>query len=194
MGGLPALRDLTSHPLSRTEVDYAGPFMCKESHRRNIKLFKVYIALFTCFSMWAIHIELVSVFSTLIFMAALKRYISRRGKPVKLISDCATSFRGASRELKKLYNMMSSISKDQQVHICVKDEGITWSFNPPSSPHFGGLWEANIKSMKYHLRQIIGSSVFTLKEIYTFFSQVKECLNSRALFPLSNDSNHLQVL
>ena len=90
--------------------------------------------------------------------------------------------------------MTSSISKDQQVHNYVSDEGITWRFNPPSAPHFGGLWEASIKSMKHHLRRIIGSSVFTLEEFYTLLSQVEACLNSRPLCPLSNDPNDLQVL
>lgn len=34
--------------------------------------------------------------------------------------------------------------------------GTEWRFTTPYALHQGGLWEAAVKSMKYHLRRVIG--------------------------------------
>ncbi|KAG8239587.1 hypothetical protein J437_LFUL018339 [Ladona fulva] len=58
---------------------------------------------------------------------------------------------------------------------------ITWHFNPPAAPHFGGLWEANMKAVKNILRGIIGERSLTFEELSTVFSGVESTLNSRPL-------------
>lgn len=74
------------------------------------------------------------------------------------------------------------------------NEGIIWKFNPHSALHFGGVWEANIKIVKYHLRRTMGNSLFTIKKFSTLLALIEACLNSRPLRPLSNDPNDIQVL
>ena len=66
-------------------------------------------------------------------------------------------------------------------------EGCTWRFIPPHGPHHGGLWEAAVKSMKYHLRRILGSQIATYEELYTFLTEIEACLNSRPLCAPSDD-------
>ena len=66
-------------------------------------------------------------------------------------------------------------------------EGIEWRLFPLSAPHFGGLWEAAVKSAKSHMKRIIGQRVLTYEEMTTFVSQVEMCLNSRPLTPLTGD-------
>jgi len=66
-------------------------------------------------------------------------------------------------------------------------EGCEWKFIPPHGPHFGGLWEAAVESMKYHLRITLGSQVATYEELCTFLSEIEACLNSRPVYALSDD-------
>jgi len=62
-----------------------------------------------------------------------------------------------------------------------------------SAPHFGGKWEAGVKSVKYHLKRIIGTHLLTYEEMTTFLTQVEAVLNSRPLCPLSDDPDDLQA-
>ncbi|KAM3956896.1 SET and MYND domain containing, class 4, member 2 [Aphomia sociella] len=69
------------------------------------------------------------------------------------------------------------------------NEGIKLKFIPPYSPHFGGLWEAGVKSCKYHLKRVVGNSNFTFEEFSTILTQIESILNSRPMYPLSSDPN-----
>ncbi|XP_030765048.1 uncharacterized protein LOC115889242 [Sitophilus oryzae] len=143
---------------------------------------KAYICLFVCMATKALHLELVSDLSSETFLGALLRFISRRGRCNHIYSDCGTNFVGASREL---INMLKSAAEQEQ---------ISWHFNPPSAPHFGGLWEAGIKSVKTHIKRVIGDQLLTYEEFYTLMVQIEAVLNSRPLCPQSSDPNDLSVL
>lgn len=78
-----------------------------EGKRRNSCNHKVYMAVFICFATKAIHLELVSDLTTDAFIAALKRLIiARRGRPERMYSDNATTFVGARRQIKELYDFI----------------------------------------------------------------------------------------
>jgi len=73
-------------------------------------------------------------------------------------------------------------------------EGINFHFIPPCAPHMGGIWEAGVKLMKFHLHRVVGNAKLTFEEFYTLLCQVEAVLNSRPLCPLSNNADSLQVL
>jgi hypothetical protein len=75
-----------------------------------------------------------------------------------------------------------------------EQDQIIWEFNPPSAPHFGGLWEVGVKSVKTHLRRTIGEQILTFQELYTLLTQIEAVLNSRPLWAISSDPNDLTAL
>ncbi|XP_058444243.1 uncharacterized protein LOC131425935 [Malaya genurostris] len=191
---LPSSRVTPTRPFSICGIDYCGPFYIK-SAIRNRGPTKAYVAIFICFSTRAIHIELVSDLSTAAFLAALRRLVARRGKVIELHSDNATAFKGASHQLNRVYRMLKveESNRSQIFNWCANNE-IRWKFIPPRAPHFGGLWEAAVKSAKSHLLKEMGNTTITYEDFLTLLAQVEMCLNSRPLTPLPSDSSDLEVL
>ena len=87
MGQLPTSRVNPSPPFSHTGMDFAGPFTLKKGHTRKLVLIKAYACVFMCFATKAAHLEVVSDLTTEAFLAALKRFVSRRVCPTNLYSD-----------------------------------------------------------------------------------------------------------
>lgn len=107
-------------------------------------------------------------------------------------SDCGTNFVGADAVLRQRFN---SASKEMQdLASILANDGTKWEFNPPSAPHFGGKWEAAVKSRKFHLLRTIGDASLTYEEFSTILIQIEAILNSRPLCPLSDDVEDCSAL
>lgn len=154
MGDLPAERVQQCRPFAHVGVDYAGPLQLRELQLRKSRVFKIYIAVFICFTVKAVHLEVVSDLSTDAFLAAFDRFVARRGLPSRIFSDCGTNFVGADKQLHALIH-----SPTGQTVIANSRTDCEWFFNPPSAPHFGGLWEAAVRSTKRLLVRVIGKHV-----------------------------------
>ena len=126
------------------------------------------------------------------FIASFRRFVSRRGHCAELLSDNATTFRGADGELRSLFKAAYSFYREVSATLAM--DGTQWSLIPPYSPHFGGLWEAAVKSAKYHLRRVIGEHTLTYEEMATLLCQVEACRSSRPLTPMSDDPSDLPTL
>lgn len=194
MGNLPAHRVVSARAFENCGVDYCGPILIKEGTLRNNKIVKAYIAIFVCLATKAVHIELVGNLSSESFLAALNRMMSRRGKIQHIYTDNGTNFVGANNELKELYRIFQSQTTNSKLIDNTSLEGITWHFIPPNSPHFGGIWEAGVKAIKYHLKRVVGNAKLTYEALYTVLVQIEAVLNSRPITPLSNDPSDLSAL
>ncbi|XP_043482132.1 uncharacterized protein LOC122511132 [Leptopilina heterotoma] len=193
MSPLPAQRvTQPSRPFAVSGVDYAGPVWIRTSKGRGIRASKGYLVIFVCFATKSVHLEVCSDYTSEGFIAAYKRFSSRRGVCSLLHSDCGTNFVGADRELRELFRESSSVSFEISRYLA--SNGTTWRFNPPAAPHFGGLWEAAVRSVKHHLRRVIGEMTLTFEELSTFLCEVEACLNSRPLQALSDEPNDLTPL
>ncbi|XP_031348317.1 uncharacterized protein LOC116174520 [Photinus pyralis] len=189
MGNLPKLRTTPTPPFYNSGVDYAGPFKSRDRRARGYKIYK---CLFVCLSTKALHLELVSELSTECFLAALKRFVSRRGKPNTIFSDNGTNFAGANRQLIELYQFLENSATN--IIEETANANISWKFIPANSPHFGGVWEAGVKAVKMNMKRILGDSILTFEQYTTLLTQIEAVLNSRPLSPLSTDPNDVNPL
>ena len=186
MGQLPPCRASPAPPFTATGADFAGPFTLRKGHTRKPVWIKGYVCLFVCLTTKSIHLELVMDLSTESFIAALKRFVSRRGVPATLITDNGTNFVGARRELEDIYKLLSARSSQESVSQYLLSHKIAWTHSPARSPHFGGIWEAGVKQMKALLYKHLGTQRLTSEEFYTVITEVEAILNSRPLVPLDS--------
>lgn len=163
MGNLAADRITVCRPFTIVGIDYAGPFMIKNSLLKRSQLTKAYLSLFVCFNTKAVHIELVSSLNTEDFLAALKRFIGRRGVPTKIYSDNGSQFKSASSKLHDLYVRFNEPGAKNNISRFAATKGIEWKFIPPLSPSMGGLWERAVQSVKNHLKRVIGNQKLTFE-------------------------------
>ncbi|XP_075160296.1 uncharacterized protein LOC142233297 [Haematobia irritans] len=193
MAALPPERTTYNRPFTNTGVDYAGPFDLKNFSGRGCRITKCYICLFVCFATRAIHLEVVSDLSTPAFMAALTRFVSRRGCPHKIFSDNGRNFVGAAREIRANFAKSLAELKTEAV-LRYGHQKLEWHFIPASAPHMGGLWEAGVKSCKTHLKKMSGQIRHTYEEFSTILASIESCLNSRPLTPMTESVDDFSVL
>lgn len=192
MADLPADRVRGVRPFLGVGTDFGGPFYIKSSSLRNAKIQKCFLCIFVCLSTKCVHLEIVSQLSVEAFVAAFTRFISRRGLPSLVRSDCGTNYTGTDKYLKELYIFLRNNQSEIDREFIRRD--VKWLFNAPSSPNQGGLFEAAIKSAKTHARRVLGDARLTFEELTTFFTKVEAVMNSRPLCPLSTDPADLEIL
>ncbi|XP_031639813.1 uncharacterized protein LOC116351810 [Contarinia nasturtii] len=107
-----------------------------------------------------------------------------------MCSDNGTTFVSTNKELKKA--MEKWLDKDTLDHLHSK--GTNWKFITPAAPHQGGIYEPAVKSMKFHLKRIIGIKTLLYENFITLLAQIEAILNSRPLYPLKDDPMDMQAL
>jgi len=118
IGQLPSDRTAAQRAFFISGVDFAGPITTLVNKGRGKRTIKSYIALFICCSTKAIHLEAVSDLSAASFIAALRRFIGRRGCPQRLLCDNATNFQGARAELRECFDALKGEFHDSINEFC----------------------------------------------------------------------------
>lgn len=108
-----------------------------------------------------------------------------------MYSDNGINFVGSDKELTFAYR---SALQDPNFLNATASDNISWHFIPPSAPHFGGMWEAGVRSVKHHLRRTIGDHTLSFEELSTQLCQIEACLNSRPIAPLSDSIDDCNFL
>ncbi|KAI5756182.1 hypothetical protein M8J77_022802 [Diaphorina citri] len=193
MAELPISRFKQGRPFLHTGVDLAGPFALKDGSRRNSPIIKAYFAIFVCFAVKAIHLELLTSLSTQAFLSSFDRFVARRGLPLKMFSDQGTNFKGASRFLDETYKFLCANNNAISDHLSLQN--VQWTFNAPANPSAGGLWEAGVKSVKSHLKVLLHNRSLQFEEFSTVLCRIEAIVNSRPIgIPASSPEDVSQCL
>ena len=148
MGDLPPDRVTPGGPaFVSVGVDYFGPIAVKRGRGRE----KRYGCLFTCLSSRAVHIEVVESLDTDSFINCLQRFIARRGLPELIHSDNGRNFVGAERELRQGLQAW----EQERIEGDLSEKGVRWIFNTPTASHMGGVWERQIRSVRWILSRLV---------------------------------------
>jgi len=194
MGQLPPPRVVPDFPFAKVGLDYAGPFKLAVTTGRNPRYLKAYVSLWVCMATKAVHLELATDLTTEAFIASFERFLSIRNVPSDVYCDGGTNFAGAKNEMEELHTFINDAQHQQKVAQYFAGEKVEYHFNPPLGPHHGGLWEAAVKSMKYHLKRIMDGHHLSIEEFLTLLAKTSAALNSRPLTPLSNSPDDFEVL
>jgi hypothetical protein len=100
-GKLPSTRTKGTTPFEVVGVDFAGPIRYKTKGKT---FRKSYLVLYGCSLTRAVHLEVLRSLELLEFLSSLKRFIARRGRPSVIYSDNGTTFKAASKWLKRVQN------------------------------------------------------------------------------------------
>ena len=187
MGQLPFERASPGMVFEQVGLDFAGPLYIKLGRVRKPVIVKAYVCVFVALSVKAVHLEAVSDLSSDAFLACLRRFMGRRGIPSTIWSDHGSNFIGAKREISELKQFFSDQQISGEISEFCSTQNIEWKFIPEQAPHFGGLWESAVRSMKTHLRRIVGDVKLTFEELSMVLAQIESCLNSRPLIPDPNE-------
>uniref|UniRef100_A0ABD2W6C7 Integrase catalytic domain-containing protein n=1 Tax=Trichogramma kaykai TaxID=54128 RepID=A0ABD2W6C7_9HYME len=115
MAPLPAVRVTPARAFKSIGLDYAGPLPVLFSRAKKASTSKGYVAIFICLITLAVHIEIVSDLTADAFLAAYARFVARKGRPSIIFSDNGTTFKGAARELKELFDESSVLTDRARV-------------------------------------------------------------------------------
>lgn len=170
---LPEARVSDDPHFSHLGVDFVGPLYTAEKSSTN-EGNKAYVCLFTCAS--------TNRLSAGSFLMAFRRFASRRGLPVTLMSDNAKTFKAASKDVAKL-------ARSKEVLQYLANNGVTWKFIIEKAAWWGGFWERMVQTVKRTLRKVIGRSCLSFEELSTLLTEVEGIVNARPLTYVHDDQD-----
>ncbi len=181
MGQIPSLRVAAGlPPFTNTAIDMFGPFHIRLG-RKTLK--EAQVIIFTSMTTRAVHLELVSDRSTDTFLLAFRRFASLRGHPSTCWSDCG-NFVGAQSYLDEVMQNWD-VPKIQSVFSSEFTCEFKWQWNTPHASHQNGVVESLIKSVRQALHVTCKNQTFTEEQWRTFLAETTYLINSRPLYPSS---------
>ncbi|GAB6024610.1 hypothetical protein CHUAL_014256 [Chamberlinius hualienensis] len=183
---LPRDRIEPTLPFTAVGMDHVGPFHCLEVN----KMQKVYLVLFSCASSRGLHLEVVRDMNSSSLINAVRRLGARRGIPNSIYCDNGKTFAKLDQNIQQYRSMVMN----RQLHSYLFQNNITFYFNSPKAPWWGGFWERMVRTLKNTLRMTIGKRVLPFDDFQTFLCEVEATINDRPLCVLTDDPSSPDIL
>lgn len=187
MGAIPKSRlAVFTRPFTYVGVDYFGPIHVIVNRGTQ----KRWGALFTCMTTRAVHLEIAHSMDTSSCIMSIRNFQCRRGTPKQYFSDNGTNFHGANNVF---LAEIAALDHDK-----IREEFISaetsWSFNPPTAAHMGGIWERMVGIVKSCLDEVLTVRYPTDEMLKNLFAEVEMMVNSRPLTYVALESPDDEVL
>ncbi|XP_043661598.1 uncharacterized protein LOC122625575 [Drosophila teissieri] len=173
--------DAGGWPFKYTGLDYFGPLLVTVSRHKE----KRWVALFTCLTTRAIHLELAHDLSTDSCIIAIRNFVCRRGPVYRLRSDNGKNFVGADREARRFGDVFEMVKLQSEL----SSRSIEWVFNCPANPSEGGVWERMVQCVKRVLRHTLKEVAPKDHVLESFLIEAENIVNSRPLTHLPVDAD-----
>ena len=170
-------------PFANVGVDFTFHFMVKST---NGSTSKVYILIYTCLNIRAIHLDLLNDMSTKSFIQSFKRFTNRFGVCDFVYSDNARSFVQGGDLLE--HSLVSEEFQQFMTESRIKHRRI-----PLYSPWMGAQWERLIRVVKSCLYKAMGRSVPEYFEFTTLLSDIENVVNNRPLTYVASNEGDLPL-
>ena len=110
----------------------------------------------------------------------MKIFVGRRGRPEKIFSDNAKTFKAAAKWLK-------NVTTSEKFHVYLTSQEIKWQFNLSRAPWWGGHYERIIGVLKQSMYKAIGKTTLTFNELEEVLLDLGQTLNNRPLTYVEDD-------
>ena len=175
LGEIPAEQLKQPVAWGHCQLDLFGPYHCRgDVNPRTTK--KTWGMVVEDVNSGAVHLDVVTDYSTNAVLLTLRRFGSLRGWPGELRSDPGSQLESASG---KLEDWWSSFGDSLQTFAGTKN--FEWKVSPPDSPWRQGKVERRIGVVKRLLRFCIGDTRLSPLELQTVLMEISNICNERPI-------------
>ena len=171
------------HPFKHTGVDFTSHFFVKLGENT----VKMYLIIFTCLNIRAVHLELVPSMSTADFLNAFIKFCSYNCTPTNLYSDNASTFLHALK-------IINCCHQDDPLKEHLEKNSIRHLRVPVYSPWVANAWERLLRVVKASIYKTIGRKKLDYFSFSALLADVQNCINARPLTYAGSEPTDLQIV
>ena len=149
-------------------MDLTGPYACKSDViARATK--KTWVVIIEDVNSGAVHLDVVSDYSTDAVLCSLRRFFSLRGRPGVIHTDPGSQLESASGKLESWWNKMQKSLREFS-----SSRNFSWIVSPPDSPWRQGKAERRIGIVKRLFKLSVGDTRLTPLELQTSLFEIAD--------------------
>ena len=157
-------------PFKHTGVDFTSHFWIKDGSVEK----KMYILIYTCLNIRAVHLDLLPDMSTQSFLSSFMRFTKIYGIVDFMYSDNARTFALGGNAIEN-----SLISDEFQEHMRINN--IKHVRLPLYAPWMGSAWERMLRILKNCIYKTVGRSKLKYFDMISLLSSIQNSINNRPL-------------